>query len=127
DLETLRTELGAGAPYLAQIVPELRELFPTLPAPPALETEGARFQLFEAVAAFLRKTAQPQALVLVLDDLHAADEPSLLLLQFLAREVSDSRLLVFAAYREDRKSTRLNSSHVAISYAVFCLKKKKQR
>src|SRR5437660_9515782 len=26
---------------------------------------------------------------------------------------------------EDRKSTRLNSSHVAISYAVFCLKKKK--
>src|SRR5207253_10037727 len=29
--------------------------------------------------------------------------------------------------REDRKSTRLNSSHVAISYAVFCLKKKKKR
>src|SRR5690625_6728759 len=29
------------------------------------------------------------------------------------------------AYRQDRKSTRLNSSHVAISYAVFCLKKKK--
>src|SRR5439155_17577140 len=28
---------------------------------------------------------------------------------------------------EDRKSTRLNSSHVAISYAVFCLKKKKER
>src|SRR3989442_5120293 len=29
------------------------------------------------------------------------------------------------AYRKDRKSTRLNSSHVRISYAVFCLKKKK--
>src|SRR5256885_10932859 len=28
-------------------------------------------------------------------------------------------------YREDRKSTRLNSSHLVISYAVFCLKKKK--
>src|SRR5690606_39505414 len=28
--------------------------------------------------------------------------------------------------RQDRKSTRLNSSHVKISYAVFCLKKKKQ-
>src|SRR5207253_6127987 len=28
--------------------------------------------------------------------------------------------------RSDRKSTRLNSSHVAISYAVFCLKKKKK-
>src|SRR5690625_7819520 len=33
--------------------------------------------------------------------------------------------LVQATGRRDRKSTRLNSSHVAISYAVFCLKKKK--
>src|SRR5207253_9387119 len=31
----------------------------------------------------------------------------------------------WAVRRQDRKSTRLNSSHVAISYAVFCLKKKK--
>src|SRR4051812_49964138 len=29
--------------------------------------------------------------------------------------------------REDRKSTRLNSSHMSISYAVFCLKKKKKK
>src|SRR5699024_12691626 len=29
-------------------------------------------------------------------------------------------------FRKDRKSTRLNSSHVSISYAVFCLKKKKK-
>src|SRR5690625_6407257 len=35
---------------------------------------------------------------------------------------SPARLLMLAG---DRKSTRLNSSHVAISYAVFCLKKKK--
>src|SRR5437660_4988649 len=32
-----------------------------------------------------------------------------------------------AGWVRDRKSTRLNSSHVAISYAVFCLKKKKQK
>src|SRR5438034_8173629 len=37
-------------------------------------------------------------------------------------EVFDMRLL---AYQQDRKSTRLNSSHTVISYAVFCLKKKK--
>src|SRR5438067_9286184 len=30
-------------------------------------------------------------------------------------------------FEEDRKSTRLNSSHVSISYAVFCLKKKKKK
>src|SRR5690349_22071518 len=34
---------------------------------------------------------------------------------------------VLAAAVEDRKSTRLNSSHVEISYAVFCLKKKKKK
>src|SRR5437870_10374495 len=36
-----------------------------------------------------------------------------------------NRLLPGRGGRLDRKSTRLNSSHVAISYAVFCLKKKK--
>src|SRR5438270_9458335 len=34
---------------------------------------------------------------------------------------------VYDALMEDRKSTRLNSSHSQISYAVFCLKKKKQK
>src|SRR5690625_7032838 len=35
------------------------------------------------------------------------------------------RMQVWLGDKQDRKSTRLNSSHVAISYAVFCLKKKK--
>src|SRR5699024_11961975 len=35
--------------------------------------------------------------------------------------------LYFDTYERDRKSTRLNSSHVSISYAVFCLKKKKTK
>src|SRR2546426_7320820 len=40
------------------------------------------------------------------------------------REIA--RILVNSAQHEDRKSTRLNSSHLVISYAVFCLKKKKK-
>src|SRR2546426_6021069 len=35
--------------------------------------------------------------------------------------------VLLANLRTDRKSTRLNSSHLVISYAVFCLKKKKKR
>jgi DNA-binding SARP family transcriptional activator/tetratricopeptide (TPR) repeat protein len=97
---TLRAQLGAGSAELAQFLPELRELFPDLPEPPALEPESARFRLFEAVSSFLRSAAQTRPLVLVLDDLHAADEPSLLLLQFLARELGESRLLVVGAYRD---------------------------
>src|SRR5262245_65165326 len=45
------------------------------------------------------------------------------------RETLDDRRLAHARladqHRIDRKSTRLNSSHLGISYAVFCLKKKK--
>src|SRR5439155_1893470 len=51
--------------------------------------------------------------------------------QTAARAPGTEALPVLAAHdddgaRIDRKSTRLNSSHVAISYAVFCLKKKKR-
>src|SRR5699024_12705776 len=41
------------------------------------------------------------------------------------RVENDQEILI--ASHEDRKSTRLNSSHVSISYAVFCLKKKKKQ
>src|SRR5437667_6397379 len=42
------------------------------------------------------------------------------------RSRGETRSRSFAA-RADRKSTRLNSSHITISYAVFCLKKKKRK
>src|SRR3712207_7293955 len=42
------------------------------------------------------------------------------------REVAPADVHLVATGKEDRKSTRLNSSHANISYAVFCLKKKKQ-
>src|SRR5207253_7934143 len=38
-----------------------------------------------------------------------------------------NRFRIWSQFQGDRKSTRLNSSHVAISYAVFCLKKKKKK
>src|SRR4051794_16143248 len=96
----LREQLGDGAADVAQLVPELRATLRDLPDPPGLDSEGARFRLFDAVAAFLRNAAAARPLVLILDDLHAADEPSLLLLRFVAREVGRSRLLVLCAYRD---------------------------
>lgn len=95
----LREELGPSAAELAQLLPELRELFDDLPEPALLDAESARFRLFEAVTNLIRNAATTQALVLVLDDLHAADEPSLLLLRFLGRELSGTRVLVIAACR----------------------------
>src|SRR5918994_37357 len=96
----VRRQLGNGAADLAQMLPELRELFPDIGPPASSDPEGARFRLFDATAFFLRQASAVQPLVLVLDDLHVADTPSLLLLEFLARELLDMRLLVLGAYRD---------------------------
>jgi DNA-binding SARP family transcriptional activator len=99
DPAALRLQLGGGARDLAQIVPELRQRFPDLPEPHSLESEGARFRLFDATAEFFRNASKNEPILLVLDDLHAADASSLLLLQFLARELGSTRLLLLGAYR----------------------------
>src|SRR5438034_7568311 len=44
----------------------------------------------------------------------------------LRRLIEAATAIIQDAYEGDRKSTRLNSSHTVISYAVFCLKKKKK-
>src|SRR5690625_7124709 len=44
---------------------------------------------------------------------------------YFGSEIGENYIALPPLRRTDRKSTRLNSSHVAISYAVFCLKKKK--
>ena len=98
--DALRAQLGAGAADLAQILPEVRERFPDLPEPPSLESEAARFRLFDAAVEFLRKASVGRPIVLLLDDLHAADAPSLLLLRFLARQLGSSRILMLGAYRD---------------------------
>ncbi len=100
EVGTLRAQLGAGTAALAQLLPELGNLFPDLGELPALESESARFRLFDAVSSFLLEAARERPLVLILDDLHAADEPSLLLLRFVARELAAGRLLVVGTYRD---------------------------
>ncbi|HEX2374325.1 MAG TPA: BTAD domain-containing putative transcriptional regulator [Actinomycetota bacterium] len=100
DPEALLAELGRYANEIAQFVPELRERLPKPPAATPLDPEAARFQLFESVADLLRRAAERQPTLLVLDDLHWADKPSLMLLQFLTRRLHDAPVLVLGAYRD---------------------------
>jgi DNA-binding SARP family transcriptional activator len=100
DPEALRTRLGREGGDLATILPEVRDLLPDLPAPPAPGSEGARFRLLESVASFLRNMASSAPLALFLDDLHAADAPSLLLLRFVAGQLAGVPILIVGCYRD---------------------------
>ena len=98
--ENLLSIMGPGAADIAQVVSDIKERLPELPAPPTLEPEQARFRLFDSVTTFLKNASKRKPLVIILDDLHWADKPSLLLLQFLARELKDASILVVGTYRD---------------------------
>ena len=93
---------GEGAQDIAQIVPEFRQWYavPEVPETQPLAAEQARFRLFESVAALLKSHAQTEPLVIILDDLHDADQQSLLLLRFVARELPSARILIVGTYRD---------------------------
>ena len=101
DPEKLRSEMGSAAADIAEIVSDVRERLPDLKPSPALEDpDQARFRLFDSITAFLKNASQARPLVLILDDLHWADKPSLLLLEFIARELAGARLLLVGTYRD---------------------------
>ena len=99
--EQLRSEMGSGAADIAEIVSDVRERLPDLEHPPRQESpEQARFRLFDSITTFLKSASGSRPLVLMLDDLHWADKPSLLLLEFVARELAGARLLLIGTYRD---------------------------
>ena len=100
DPARLRSELGAGGADIAEIVPEVGERLPDLKPPLALEPDQARFRLFDSITTFLKTASQSQPLLVALDNLHWADKPSLLLLEFLAQELVGTRLLIIGTYRD---------------------------
>lgn len=99
DPAVARAQLGPTAADIVAMLPELGTLYPDLP-PPSPDSESARFRLFDSVTGFLRRAAEDRALVIILDDLQAADTPSILLLRFLASQIRDMRLLVVGTVRD---------------------------
>ena len=94
--ERLRTELAWLAPELVRLLPELAELGEPARADP--ETE--RLALFDAVAALLEAVTRQRRALLVLDDLHWAPAPTLLLLRHLARSERRLRVMTLVTYRD---------------------------
>jgi class 3 adenylate cyclase len=110
-------EMGAGAADMANVLPELREIIPDLAPDRPGDPEEARFRYFDSTATFLKNAARKHPLVLFLDDLHWADKPSLLFLQFLARELAGARILVVGTYRDVELSRRHPLSQVLADLA----------
>lgn len=92
--------MGAGAPDIAQVVSEVRERLPGLPEPVPLDADQARFRFFQSIATFFKNASAEHPLLVILDDLHWADKPTLLLLRFLVREVREARILGIGTYRD---------------------------
>ena len=96
----LRSDMGPGAADIAQVVSDVGAALPDLEPPPKLDPEQAQFRLFDSVTTFLKNVSVRDPLVLILDDLHWADKPSLLLLQFLVRELGGTRIAILGTYRD---------------------------
>jgi predicted ATPase len=93
-----RVALGRHASQLARLVPEA--VPGAAPAAAPADPDSGRFLLFDAVAATLRLASARRPVLVVLDDLHAADHVSALLLAFLARAMKDSGVVLIATYRD---------------------------
>lgn len=98
--EAVATAAGSWGGTLAHVFPVLRKRLAEVPATDGWQSDGARFRMFDVVSRFLAAVARPSGLVLVLDDVHWADQPSLKLLEYVAADLADARVLVVATYRD---------------------------
>jgi tetratricopeptide (TPR) repeat protein len=101
DKEDLKALLGPGASEIARLLPDINLSLPSIEEAKApTDSESARFRLFDAVATLLKNVARDGPLLMVVDDLHDADQPTLQMLRFVARETKDARILMIGTYRD---------------------------
>ncbi len=93
--------LGAVGAWLSTIVPDLEFGLPRGERGPSpVGAEEGRFHLYDALLRLLEIAAERSGLVVVLDDLHFADEASLLALSYISRAVGDKRILIVCTHRD---------------------------
>ena len=98
--EELPGSLGRYGGELVRLVPELGERVSHLAPQLSSDPETERYRLFDAVASWLADASTRSPVLLVLDDLHWAAKPTLLLLRHVLRYADRVPLLVVATYRD---------------------------
>ena len=120
DATAIRETLGPLATELIKLLPELAWTLPETQPTPALDAEAEKRRLFEALAQWLMRLAQAQPVLLILEDLHWADETSLDFLQVFLHRIACCPILVLMTYRREdvgspltRWLARLDREHLA--------------
>ena len=85
---------------LGRLLPHVRARAPQVEAPASTDPDAERYLLFGAVTAVLAEVAAATPVVLVLDDLHWADKPTVLLLRHLVTTLDEAAVLLIGTYRD---------------------------
>jgi class 3 adenylate cyclase len=107
DLTLITPDMEGKGPELVRLFPWLRQGLNVAEPEQLADPEAAQFRLFDAYATFVRAMSNRAPLLIALDDLHWADKPSLLLLEYVARELARMRVLIVCTYRD----TDLSRTH----------------
>jgi len=98
--EAFRELLGRNAPDVARAVPQLRRVMPDLLPSGELPSNQSRHLMFRGIAEFVSRYASQRPFFVLLEDIHWADEASLMLLTFLAQRIVTTPVLILATYRD---------------------------
>lgn len=98
--EQIRAALGAGAGELSRLLPDLSTVLGRLPASTSADPDTERHRLHVVVGDLLEIVGARQPVLLVIEDVHWADVPTLLLLRHLGRAAAGVRVLVLATFRD---------------------------
>lgn len=99
NLAAFREALGDDAAEMARLMPQLRRTFPDVPAPAELPPEQSRRLLFGAFAGIVKRVSRNSPILFLLDDLHWADEGTLLLLSHLAQIIPELPVMIVGTFR----------------------------
>jgi predicted ATPase len=104
--QVFRNALADEAPEIARFMPQLRRLFPDIVAPLELPPEQTRRVLLGAIMQVLARLGANGPILLLIDDLHWADEGTLSLLNYLARSIGSVPMMIIGTYRDNELDPR---------------------
>ncbi|MGH9289490.1 MAG: ATP-binding protein [Acidimicrobiales bacterium] len=100
-------EVGSHPGELSRVSARVRTRVPRAPEPIPAGPDVEQYRLFEAISSWLAALAQHSPVVLVVDDVHWASRPTVLMVRHVLRTVADQPLLLIATYRD----TDLDEAH----------------